>query len=68
MEKIKPCPFCGCKGRLRREKFSYYCAWGNSMFEYSVGCEAKKCEVSPSTHWNESKQEVVKMWNTRSTQ
>ena len=50
--KIKPCPFCGSKARIRSA----------ISFEY-ISCENKKCEAFGPN--GESKYEAIQKWNQR---
>lgn len=51
--KLKPCPFCGEKARLK-ESYGYY-----------VQCDNGKCTVSPATNVYVIKDRAIMAWNQR---
>ena len=56
--KLLPCPFCGGEAELNRTIFK-----GREM--YSVSCKHKfDCTIG-TTFLRESKEEAIKLWNTR---
>ena len=56
--KLLPCPFCGEEAELNRTIFK-----GREM--YSVSCKHKfDCTIG-TTFLRESKEEAIKLWNTR---
>lgn len=52
MEDLKPCPFCGCRARLRGDDF-----W-NGYFVRCVGCFVE-------TDYNSTELEAIEAWNRR---
>lgn len=55
-ERLKPCPFCGSKPKLRVTR-------SINFDTYIVNC--RKCEVKPSTAWHTNIKYAVKAWNKR---
>lgn len=53
--KLLPCPFCGGEAYLYEDK---------KCDIYSVGCK-NCCDIEPITRVCESKEEAIKLWNTR---
>lgn len=51
--KLKPCPFCGEKARVK-ESYGYY-----------VQCDNGKCAVSPATNVYVIKDRAIMAWNQR---
>ena len=73
IEKIKPCPFCGCKPKLIE-------GWGapagvGTAWSVTITCESKRCKINPQLSTNtifyrsdakkELKTETIKAWNKR---
>lgn len=56
MEKLKPCPWCGCKPKIGIEPM---------YDEYWVSCRAIKCDVNAQTSIHRTKEAAIKAWNTR---
>ena len=52
---LLPCPFCGGEAYLYEDK---------KCDIYSVGCK-NCCDIEPITRVCESKEEAIKLWNTR---
>ena len=64
--KIKRCPFCGCKGKIRRG-----ITWDNTRFWW-VECDARRCPTNPTTwrawltHLNTGgRADPINAWNRR---
>lgn len=53
---IKPCPFCGSKGKATRLGDKYWI----------VVCDGTNCPVQPVTKLAKTKQKAIEAWNTRS--
>jgi hypothetical protein len=63
-EELKPCPFCGSKGRLLDEADYRYDKLPRK--NYSVGCTNEKCLVFVTDmDLIGSKEECIKLWNSR---
>lgn len=57
--KLKPCPFCGGKAKLRETTY------GNNCDAYVVWCGNRDCEVSPTTKYRRWRKEAIEAWNRR---
>lgn len=55
MEKLKPCPWCGKKPKIR----------GVDGDWIRVGCLRFECEIMPNTTLYRRKKEAITAWNTR---
>jgi len=54
--KLKPCPFCGGEAKLVE----------NDYHDYSIGCEINSgCVAEGNIDYWTSKEEVIRLWNTR---
>lgn len=69
-DKLKPCPFCGCKP----EKYGYWSAGhpsGDNGYQYTIECPNISCKVR-ITRWAMRKswaiKSAVEAWNRRSEQ
>lgn len=60
--KLKPCPFCGGKAELVKDKTTF--TFADSYF---VRCDNRECGVQPTTWHRLSEQEARDFWNRRST-
>jgi len=54
-DELKPCPFCGSKAEIKR----YDCS-----LTY-VKCSNNKCLVEPCTVFCRSREQAIRIWNTR---
>ena len=59
MEKLKPCPFCGCEATVKSKKYVYLGVM------YFAGCENKGCKVCSKTIMFQSKNDAIAAWNRR---
>ena len=57
MTKLKPCPFCGEKARLRKDSKGYK--------EFQLGCFNDYCSIQPQTEWRTFKEDDIFGWNKR---
>jgi hypothetical protein len=55
MSEIKPCPFCGKRGILRKTILKYYV----------VRCQNEKCNMIVQHHVGTMREEAIETWNTR---
>ena len=60
-EKLKPCPFCGGRGKLRRWHGFMFFVFLHGRTYYSVRCNSCDCETVSST----DRQFVIDRWNRR---
>jgi hypothetical protein len=61
--RIKPCPFCGDRGRRRTIDFG-----GKEKIYRNIECRNKECGVRPSVwFWTQTKswEIAIKTWNKR---
>ena len=54
-ESLKPCPFCGGAGSLKRHYV------GQNKAKYKCGCD----DCGFSLEWCNRKQHAIKLWNRR---
>lgn len=54
-DELKPCPFCGGEAKIERY---------DSSLTY-VKCANSKCPVDPCTMSCRSREQAIKIWNTR---
>ena len=54
-DKLKPCPFCGWRAFVRKDKNGYY----------QVYCGLEDCSINPQTKWFNRKEYAIEMWNRR---
>lgn len=69
MEDLKPCPFCGCKGKIQEwtEWVKVNAVIRIPSTRYFIGCGSKsKCKITPETPTYDTKEEAIKVWNRRS--
>lgn len=59
IDKLKPCPFCGGKPFIDKDK----CFDGT--FVYQISCVNRECDVSIKTKWRATKKEAIEAWNRR---
>jgi Lar family restriction alleviation protein len=63
--KIKPCPFCGSAGIVKKDK-SIFSNWDGYLVTCSSDAYALDgCNISPFTGLFKTKKEALKEWNTR---
>ena len=53
MNKIEVCPWC--------KEFPFITEGGP---DYCISCESEKCLISPSTHWYDTEEDAIKVWNS----
>ena len=59
MEKLKPCPFCGVDAKL----FDTESIYGNYFWVECCGLDCPIPEIVTEDY--ETKQEAIRVWNTR---
>ena len=64
-EELKPCPFCGRKPKVIRDREIHFAWTGSPLTAYQAYCPFKTCLVQPMTEWREKKQDCIADWNTR---
>lgn len=57
--KLKPCPFCGGKAKLRKNEFFRVADW------WYVACDNPHCGAYVETVVRPTQQDVVEIWNAR---
>lgn len=60
--KLKPCPFCGGKGELRRESLIF--SWVQHSFVRCEKCFARGEEITTSTEYS-ADEKAIEAWNRR---
>lgn len=68
MEELKPCPFCGCNGKIQEwtEWTKINAVVRKPTTKYFVGCGSeKRCKITPETPNCDTKDEAIKIWNHR---
>ena len=62
MENLKPCPFCGELPEIDQGEYTYKV---KDRIYWAVGCMNDDCEVDVETDNFDTKEEAIKVWNTR---
>lgn len=66
MDKLKKCPFCGCKGKVYKDwTYDNYHKMTKVACYYAY-CDSKRCPITDLyTEDYNTKEEAIKAWNTR---
>lgn len=59
MAEMKPCPFCGKKGTIGKQKIN------KMVLDYWVECNNDDCRVCSETDMCSTEKEAIEIWNKR---